>query len=92
MAIQNHFVDGPVATGESFFGRRKDIDELKEMICHPDGGLGVAIIGLKSVGKTSFMRQVIEEYSREKSKLLLVEIIMDDSTDANALWWEVVES
>lgn len=61
MEIKNNFIVGPVASGESFWGRRKEIQDLTDSLYHGVGA--IHLVGPTRIGKSSLINRVIEDNS-----------------------------
>lgn len=59
MRKDNFFVVGPEATEEAFIGRKQVIEYLCKRLHQAKNCIGVAIIGLNRVGKTSLLEQIL---------------------------------
>ena len=81
--MNNIFVVGKVAAGDSFFGREKEIQELSNLIF--DGLGAVHLVGSTRCGKSSLVKAVYKKNS-SKSKCLCVQISMAEITDAIDFW------
>lgn len=91
MRKDNFFVVGPEATEEAFIGRKQVIEYLCKRLHQAKNCIGVAIIGLNRVGKTSLLEQILfEEYGNENN-VLIVKLRMNDVSNANDFWWEVAD-
>lgn len=82
--MSNLFVVGPVASGDSFFGREKEIRELTEAIFEGSGS--VNLIGATRVGKTSLVNEVYARNTK-REKCLSVKVSMAECTDAKDFWY-----
>lgn len=78
------FVVGPQVTGEAFFGRRKELEELKHLIFQDVGA--VSLIGPTRIGKSSLVSRVFEE-NRDCPGRLGVQFSMANCADAFDFWY-----
>lgn len=81
---ENIFVVGPVATGESFFGRTEQIRDLETVIFAGKGSRH--IVGPTRIGKTSLVEQVFER-NVDYPRRFCVQINMAECEDAFDFWF-----
>ena len=89
MRKDNIFMVGTEADKDGFIGRRQIVEEISNKIHRPRNCLGVAVIGLNHVGKTSLLNEVIFWEYKNESNVLIVKIRMNDIYQENGFWWEV---
>jgi len=80
-------VNFPVV-GRRFFGRNKDLDELRDAISH---GTPVGLFGLRKVGKTSLLKE-LERRSKETGDILIyIDLlrIPSDISDFRWIYWKL---
>lgn len=80
---KNTFVVGPQASGESFFGREKEIYELESLIFFGVGA--IHLIGPTRIGKSSLVSKVFEK-NREYPNRLRIQISMGECSDSYEFW------
>lgn len=80
---ENIFIVGPVASGDSFFGRLQQIEELEETIFAGVGSRN--LIGPTRIGKTSLVNRVFER-NRDYPNRLCVQMNMGSCDDAYDFW------
>lgn len=87
--MENIFIDGAIATGDSFIGRKEELKRLKSAIF--DGKCSVSLVGSTRIGKSSLVREACRLYF-DSSKHLLVEIVMAELESASDFWFSLVYS
>jgi hypothetical protein len=86
MRQDNIFVFGGEVEGESFLGRKKEIDKLTTAFRDRSGKRGHAIIGLNRVGKTSLIKKIINREFAGEEGIALVYFSLTDC-DGKDLFW-----
>ena len=59
MRKTNRFLAGPQVSGDSFFGRRSELDRLGEWMFGAAPCCGLSIVGPHRIGKSSLVAQVL---------------------------------
>lgn len=83
MEKKNIFIVGPVARSESFWGRRKQIQDLTDSLYHGVGA--IHLVGPTRIGKSSLINRVIED-NRDTPNHLTVMINMGECAQAYDFW------
>lgn len=89
---RNIFVVGPEATGDSFLGRKAEVEKLDEDIFLNEGTCH--LVGVPRIGKSSLIKRVLSLHADEKNCLIL-KLTMGESSSAFQFWrgvWEGILS
>lgn len=89
---RNVFVVGPEATGDSFLGRKAEVEKLDEDIFLNEGTCH--LVGVPRIGKSSLIKRVLSLHADEEDCLIL-KLTMGESKSAFQFWcgvWEGILS
>lgn len=90
MRKTNRFQAGPQVSGDSFFGRRNELDRLGEWMFGASPCYGLSIVGTHRIGKSSLVAQVLREHTGQDN-VLVVRMNMAEYPDACSFWYIFVE-
>ena len=90
MNKHNVFVFGAQVSGESFFGRRAEIDFLAREMNPQSGNKGIAVIGMNRIGKSSLVHKVLEDKFMNRSDMLVVEMNLENASKPRPFWHALV--
>ena len=90
MRKTNRFQAGPQVSGDSFFGRRNELDRLGEWMFGASPCYGLSIVGPHRIGKSSLVAQVLRENAGQDN-VLVVRMNMAEYPDACSFWYIFVE-
>ncbi len=76
------FIVGPVASGESFFGRKREIKKLSVIF---KGKASISLVGPTRIGKSSLVEKVFQENSQVANRLC-IRMVMGEQEDAFSFW------
>ncbi|MBQ2110967.1 MAG: ATP-binding protein, partial [Clostridia bacterium] len=77
------FVVGPIAAGESFIGRKKEIKDLE--VIFGDSTAGIHLYGSTRIGKSSLAEAVIRLHKNDPDRII-VKLDMSQYPDAFSFW------
>ena len=77
------FTVGPIASGKSFFGRKKEIKELSGAIF--ESVAAINLVGPTRIGKSSLVEKVFQENSQVANRLC-IRMVMGEQKDAFSFW------
>lgn len=84
MREDNIFAVGSEVTGESFFGRRGALVDLRRRLCGSGRSKGLSITGPNRIGKTSLIQKLADEDLSMLNGTLLVKMSMESCSSASA--------
>lgn len=85
---RNVFMVGPEATGDSFLGRKTEVEKLNEDIFLNEGTCH--LIGVPRIGKSSLIKRVLSLHANEEDCLIL-KLTMGESSSAFQFWCSIWE-
>lgn len=85
---RNVFVVGPEATGDSFLGRKAEVEKLDEDIFLNEGTCH--LVGIPRIGKSSLIKRVLSLHADEEDCLIL-KLTMGEGSSAFQFWRDVWE-
>lgn len=83
MDTTNIFVVGPIAKGDSFIGREKEIKELEVIFSQYTSG--IHLYGSTRIGKSSLADAVIRLHKNTPNRIV-VKLVMSEHPDAFSFW------
>lgn len=83
---RNVFVVGPEATGDSFLGRKAEVQKLDEDIFLNEGTCH--LVGVPRIGKSSLIKRVLSLHADEENCLIL-KLTMGEGSSAFQFWSDV---
>ena len=90
MRKTNRFLAGPQVSGDSFFGRRSELDRLGEWMFGAIPCCGLSIVGPHRIGKSSLVAQVLREHAGQEN-VLVIRMNMAEYPDAASFWYIFAE-
>lgn len=90
---RNVFVVGPEAAGDSFLGRKAEVEKLDEDIFLNEGTCH--LVGVPRIGKSSLIKRVLNRHEDEKDCLILKLTMGERGGGAFQFWcsiWEGIQS
>lgn len=90
MRKTNRFLAGPQVSGDSFFGRRSELDRLGEWMFGAAPCCGLSIVGPHRIGKSSLVAQVLREHAGQEN-VLVIRMNVGECPDVTAFWYMFVE-
>ena len=90
MRKTNRFQAGPQVSGDSFFGRRNELDRLGEWMFGASPCYGLSIVGPHRIGKSSLVAQVLREHAGQ-SNVLVIRMNVGEWPNVTAFWYVFVE-
>ena len=90
MRKTNRFLAGPQVSGDSFFGRRSELDRLGEWMFGSSPCYGLSIVGPHRIGKSSLVAQVLREHAGQ-GNVLVIRMNLAEYPDAASFWYIFAE-
>jgi hypothetical protein len=90
MFQENIFYVGPEVTGNSFIGRKKAVTALQVRVFNSSSSLGISIVGLTRIGKSSLVHNSIKDDAIALKGMIYVRHVLSEHNSFMDLWHEII--
>ena len=82
----NIFIEGKIARGDSFIGRKDLLSELMRLWNDSNGNISRSIVGLNRMGKSSLIDRFCEKVKKQDSKVICIQYTFKNDT-----WSQIIQ-